>query len=129
MVLALTILIFVTLVVVIFSFGAAVVTPNSTLGARLRSLGFERQTQPQKPAIKERLEQVFTPLSKALPLSPEETSKTRMWLMQAGYRDPKHITLYFALRVIGVIVGIGIVLALGIGLDSPWFLVGIPGLG
>lgn len=129
MVLALTLLIFVTLVVVVFSFGAAVVTPNSTLGARLRSLGFERQTQPQKPAVKERLEQVFTPLSKALPLSPEETSKTRMWLMQAGYRDPKHITLYFALRVIGVITGIGIVLALGIGLDSPWFLVGIPGLG
>jgi len=129
MVLALTILIFVTLVVVIFSFGAAVITPNSTIGARLRSLGFERQTQPEKPAVKERLEQVFAPLSKALPTSPEEASKTRVWLMQAGYRDPKHVTIYLALRVLGVIVGVGTVLALGIGLDSPWFMVGIPGLG
>jgi tight adherence protein C len=129
MILALTILIFLTVAVVIFAFGAAVVTPTSTIGARLRSLGFERPTAPERPAVKERLEQVFTPLSKALPLSPEETSKTRTWLMQAGYRDPKHVTLYFALRVIGVIVGVGTVLALGIGLDSPWFLVGIPGLG
>ncbi len=129
MVLALTILIFLTVAVVIFAFGAAVVTPSSALGARLRSLGFERPTEPEKPAVKERLEQVFTPLCKALPLSPEEASKTRTWLMQAGYRDPKHVTLYFALRVIGVIVGVGTVLALGIGLDSPWFLVGIPGLG
>ena len=129
MVLALTILIFVTVAVVIFSFGAAVVTPTSALGARLRSLGFERQAQPEKPAVKERLEQVFTPLSRALPLSPEEASKTRMWLMQAGYRDPKHVTIYFALRVLGVIVGFATVLALGIGFDSPLFLVGIPGLG
>jgi tight adherence protein C len=129
MVLALTILIFVTVAVVIFSFGAAVVTPNSAIGARLRSLGFEREAPPHKPPVKERLEQVLTPFSKALPLSPAEASRTRVWLMQAGYRDPKHVTIYFATRVLGVLLGIGIVLAFGFGLDSPWFLVGIPGLG
>jgi tight adherence protein C len=129
MVLALTILIFLTVAVVVFSFGAAVVTPNSAIGARLRSLGFDRQTAPPKTAVKERFQQVLGPLSRALPLSPAEASKTRMWLMQAGYRDPKHVTIYFALRVLGVIVGIAVVLALGIGLNSPWFLVGIPGLG
>ena len=50
MILALTILIFLTVAVVIFSFGAAVVTPNSAIGARLRSLGFERDTPVTKPA-------------------------------------------------------------------------------
>ena len=129
MVLALTILIFLTVAVVIFSFGAAVVTPNSAIGARLRSLGFERDAPPPKAAVKERLQDVIGPLSRALPLSPAEASKTRMLLMQAGYRDPKHVTIYFALRVLGVLLGIGIVVAFGIGLNSPWFLVGIPGLG
>jgi hypothetical protein len=47
MVLALTILIFLTVAVVVFSFGAAVVTPNSAIGARLRSLGFDRHRRPQ----------------------------------------------------------------------------------
>jgi tight adherence protein C len=131
MILALTILIFLTVAVVIFSFGAAVVTPNSAIGARLRSLGFERDTPVTKPAtaVKERLQDVLGPLSRALPLSPAEASKTRTWLMQAGFRDPKHVTIYFALRVLGVIIGISLVGALGIGLNSPWFLVGIPGLG
>jgi tight adherence protein C len=129
MVLALTIVIFLTVAVVIFSFGAAVVTPNSAIGARLRSLGFDRAAPPPRAAVKDRLQDVLRPLSKALPLSPEEASKTRIWLMQAGYRDPKHVTIYFALRILGVIVGISVVVALGIGLNSPWFLVGIPGLG
>ena len=131
MILALTILIFLTVAVVIFSFGAAVVTPNSAIGARLRSLGFERDTPAPKPAtaVKERLQDAIGPLSRALPLSPAEASKTRTWLMQAGFRDPKHVTIYFALRVLGVIIGISLVGALGIGLNSPWFLIGIPGLG
>jgi tight adherence protein C len=130
MLLALSILVFLTVAVVVFSFVAAVATPASALGARLRSLGWQQQgTQPQKPAIKERLEQALDPLSKALPLSPTDVSKTRVMLMQAGYREPRHMTVYFGTRVLGGLLGLATVLALGIGLSSPWFLVGIPGIG
>ncbi len=129
MLLALSILVFLTVVVVVFSFAAAVATPASALGARLRSLGWQQQAQPHKPAIKERLEQALDPLSKALPLSPTDVSKTRVMLMQAGYREPRHMTVYFGTRVLGALSGLAIVLGLGIGLSSPWFLVGIPGVG
>ncbi len=49
--LMLTIVVFLTVVVVVFSLGAAVVTPSSVLGARLRALGGQQQQQVQeKPA-------------------------------------------------------------------------------
>lgn len=128
MVVVLTIVVFVTVVVVVFSFGAAVASPTSVLGARLRSLDWQRQT-PEKPAIKQRIEQVLDPISKAIPMSPSEASRTRVWLMQAGYRETRHLTAYFAIRVICGVVGLAIVLASGIGLDSPWFLFGIPAFG
>ena len=82
------IIIFVTVVAAVFAFGAAVVTPGSVLGARLRALGgLQTRRVENKPAIRERLEQALDPLSKAIPLSPSDVSRTRRWLMQAGYRD------------------------------------------
>jgi len=56
--LILAIIVFVTVVLVVFSFGAAAVTPTSMLGARLRALGGQ-QTQhlQEKPALRERFEQ------------------------------------------------------------------------
>lgn len=128
MVVVLTIVVFVTVAVVVFSFGAAVASPTSVLGARLRSLDWQRQT-PEKPAIKQRIEQVLDPISKAIPMSPSEASRTRVWLMQAGYRETRHLTAYFAIRVICAVAGLAIVLASGVGLDSPWFLFGIPAFG
>ncbi len=46
--LILTIVVFVTIVMVVFFFGAAVVTPSSVLGARLRALGGQQQTSEAK---------------------------------------------------------------------------------
>jgi hypothetical protein len=48
----LAIVVFVTVVLVVFAFGAAVVTPSSVLGARLRALGGQITQAPEKPAIK-----------------------------------------------------------------------------
>lgn len=129
MVLALTILVFFTVTVVVFSFAAALLSPASVLGARLRALGDQRRAEPQKPAMRERLEQALSPLSKAVPMSTEEVSKTRSWLMQAGYRQSQHQTLYYGLRVLCGLLGLGIVVVSGIGLNSPLMLVGIPALG
>jgi tight adherence protein C len=126
--LALTILVFVTVAAIVFSFGAAVVMPTSVLGARLRSLGTRPQSHMQKAPIKERIEQALSPLSKAIPLSPAEANKSRAWLMQAGYREARHETVYFGMRVFCAITGL-LLVVLSTGFDSPYLLIGIPALG
>ena len=127
--LILTIVVFVTVVLVIFSFGAAVVTPSSMLGARLRALGGQQQQAIQeKPALKDRLEQALDPLSKAIPLSPADVSRTRAWLIQAGYRDAADVNYYLGARLLLAVVGFAGV-ALFAGFDNPMLLVGIPALG
>jgi tight adherence protein C len=127
--LALTIIVFLTVALVVFSFGAALASPTSTLGARLRSLAFQPQARPHKPAMKERIEHAIQPLSKAIPMSPADATKSRTWLMQAGFREERHQTAYVGVRVLFAIIGLAIVLASGVGLNSPPLLIGIPALG
>jgi tight adherence protein C len=130
MALILAVLIFVTIALAVFAFGAAAYAPSSILGARLRSLAFQRpQAQPQeKPAIRQRLEQALDPLSKALPLSSNDTNRTRAWLIQAGYREPRHLTLYLGARVLMALLGGGGAVVFS-GFDSPLLLVGVAALG
>jgi tight adherence protein C len=128
MALALTIVVFLTVVLVIFSFGAAAYAPSSVLGARLRALGWQRAKPQEKPALKERLEQALDPFSKALPLSPSEVSRTRKWLIQAGYRDARHLTVYVGSRLVCALIGVALVVVIS-GVNSPLLLVGVGGLG
>jgi tight adherence protein C len=128
MALALTIIIFLTIAAVVFSFGAAVYAPSSLLGARLRALGWERAEPVEKPALKERLEQALDPLSKAIPLSPSDVSRTRRWLIQAGYREPRHMTIYVGSRLACAFVALVGVLATS-GLNSPLLLVSVTAFG
>jgi tight adherence protein C len=128
MTLVLVILIFVTVALTIFSFGAAAYAPSSVLGSRLRALGTQRAARPEKPPMRERLEQALDPLSKALPMSPGEVSRTRAWLIQAGYRDPRHLTVYIGSRVLTALVGFAVVVAAS-GFTSLTLLVGVPALG
>jgi len=79
MALALAIVLFLTIVLVVFSFGAAAYAPSSVLGSRLRALGWQRTERKERPAFKERLEQALDPLSKALPLTPSDVSRI-MWM-------------------------------------------------
>jgi tight adherence protein C len=124
------IIVFLTVVAVIFLFGAAVSTPLSVLGERLRSLGGDNTKRTEeKPQMRERLQQALDPLSRALPLSADSASSTRLMLMQAGYRDAKSITFYTGLRVFGALLGFGICLLSGIGISSPLLLLGGPLLG
>jgi tight adherence protein C len=125
--LILTGVVFLTVVAVIFSLGAAVLTPGSTLGARLRALGAQQRPTEPRPAFRERLEQAFDPLSKAIPLSPSDVSRTRSWLIQAGYRDASHATYYFAARIL-LAAFAPAVLFLG-GINDPLLLLGVAGLG
>jgi tight adherence protein C len=127
--LILAIVVFVTVVLAVFSFAAAAVAPSSVLGARLRALGGQQSPQAEdKPALRERLEQALAPLSRAIPLSPADVSRTRGWLIQAGYRDARHATYYFGSRVALACLGLAGVVMFS-GFSSPFMLAGVTGLG
>src|SRR3984957_1948564 len=126
--LGLAIIVFVTIVLAVLAFGAAAVSPSSVLGARLRALGSHQQAVEERPAMKERVERALDPLTRAIPLSPSDVSRTRVWLIQAGLRDARHVSYYFAARVLlglGGFVG-GVVFA---GFNNLFLLAGISGLG
>jgi tight adherence protein C len=128
MALALTIVVFLTIALVVFSFGAAAYAPSSILGSRLRALGWQRTKAPEKPALKERLEQALDPFSKAIPLSPSEVSRTRGWLIQAGYRESRHLTVYVGSRLATALLGIAVVIAAS-GFNSSLLMVSVGALG
>ena len=124
MALLLAIVLFLTVALAVFSFGAAAYAPSSVLGSRLRALGWQKAQPQEKPAFKERLEQALDPLSRALPLSPSEVSRTRAWLIQAGYRDPRHLTMYVGSRVLLALIGLIAVIA-ATGFDSVILMVSV----
>src|SRR6266481_5111838 len=103
--LILSIVVFLTIVIIVFAFGAATVAPSSVLRSRPRDIGWQRPKTQAKPAMRERIQQALDPLSRALPVSPTDVSKTRMWLIQAGYRDAQHIRFYLGLRVLFAALG------------------------
>jgi tight adherence protein C len=122
------VVIFFTVAVIVFAFGAAAVTPSSVLGSRLREIGWQRPAAQAKPAIRERMQQALDPLSRALPLSPSNVSKTRAILIQAGYRSPQHVTIYRGLRVLFGVIGF-LSVFLFTGFNSPLLLLGVTAFG
>lgn len=124
MALLLAIVLFLTVALAVFSFGAAAYAPSSVLGSRLRALGWQKAEPQEKPAFKERLEQALDPLSRALPLSPSEVSRTRAWLIQAGYRDARHLTMYVGSRVLLALIGLIAAIA-ATGFDSVILMVSV----
>lgn len=127
--LLLVVVVFVTVVGAVFAFGAAVVSPGSVLGARLRALGGQPAERAEnKPAMRERIEQALDPLSKAIPLSPTDVSRTRRWLIQAGYRDAMDANYYFGSRILMAGAGLFAGLLLG-GLDNGPLIIGLAGFG
>jgi tight adherence protein C len=117
------VIIFAAVVVAIFSFAAAAYAPSSLLSARLRSLGVERPVAPDKPSFRERIDQILDPLSKALPLSPAEVSRTRSWLIQAGLRERQHLVIYVVSRILGAVAFFALTVAV-VGFDSIYLMAG-----
>lgn len=128
MALFLSIVVFLTIALALFSFGAAAYAPSSLLGARLRALGWQRAKPKERPAVRERIEQALDPLSKAIPLSPSEVSRARKWLIQAGYRDPRHITMYTGSRLAAALFGFLLVVVAS-GFSSIPLLISVTGFG
>src|SRR5262249_11367308 len=88
-----------------------------------RSLGVERPISPEKPSFRERMDQVLDPISKALPLSPGDVSRTRSWLIQAGLRERRHLVIYVAARIIGAVAFVALAVAIT-GFESMYLLAG-----
>jgi tight adherence protein C len=126
--LALSIFVFLAIVVTVFAFGAAAVVPSSVLGSRLREIGWQRPKAQARPVIRERIQQALDPLSRALPASPSEVSKTRLWLIQAGYRNAQHVTIYRGLRVLFAVLAFLSVFIVT-GFNSPMLLLGLTAFG
>jgi tight adherence protein C len=126
--LVLAIVLFVTITLAVFGFLAAAYAPSSLLGKRLRQLGWQKARPEAKPALKERLEQALDPLSKAIPLSPGEVSRTRALLIQAGYKEPRHLSIYVGSRLFAALAALGLVLAVSKG-SSPLLIVGMSAFG
>ncbi len=126
--LALTIIVFLTIAVAVFAFGAAAVSPSSVLGSRLREIGWQRPKTEERQALRERFQQALDPLSKALPVSPTNVSETRSWLIQAGYRDSRHLSFYLGLRVLFAFLGF-LTVVFAFGFDSPALVLGITAFG
>src|SRR5947209_12739734 len=99
------------------------------LGARLRALGGQQQQATEnKTPIRERIEQALDPISKAIPLSAADLSRTRAWLIQAGFRDAIDVNYYFGARLLMAAIGFALVALLS-GFDNVFLLAGVTGLG
>ncbi|HXE30376.1 MAG TPA: hypothetical protein VN515_01100, partial [Terriglobales bacterium] len=92
---------FLAVAATLFAVGAAWAAPTSGSGARLRQmLGIEKE----RSSLSEKIQGALEPAAKLLPPSAKEATQTRRWLIQAGYREPKHARFFFGLRAISVMV-------------------------
>lgn len=87
---------FLALCVATFTFGLALVSSSSVLRTRLQGL-IVHAVRPQKPPVGIRIANALAPVSKVVPKSPDEISDARLTLMQGGFREDWHATVYFSL--------------------------------
>jgi len=129
MYIVLVIVLFLTLTTAIFAFGAAMLAPSSVLGTRLRRLVGAPVEAPPTTSIQDRLERALDPISKAVPKSPTEVSETRALLMKAGYREARHLTIYFGLRGFLAVAALVLVIVTGWGQSNLTLFLALPALG
>jgi tight adherence protein C len=120
------IFVFVAVAVAVFALASAAYTPSSMLGERLKSLGVQPDQPRQKSNFRERMENVLDPLGRALQLSPGDRS--RIWLIQAGFRERQHLVIYQGSRVVGAAALFLLALAVT-GFQSVALLAGFAALG
>jgi tight adherence protein C len=121
-----TIFVFVAVAVAVFALASAAYTPSSILGERLKSLGVEPDQPRRKSNFRERMEHVLDPLGRALQLSAGDRS--RIWLIQAGFRERQHLVIYQGSRIVGAAALFLLALAVT-GFQSVALLAGAAALG
>lgn len=123
---AIAIFVFVAVAVGVFALASAVYAPSSVLGERLKSLGVDQVVVKKSTTLRERIDHVLDPLGRALQLSPGDRS--RIWLIQAGFRERRHVVMYQASRIFGAVALFLFALALT-GFQSVALLAGAAALG
>lgn len=119
----LLVLLFLTTAAAMFCLLWATMSPSSNIGTRLRTLGRGGDREVRKTTRMERLqEKVLEPLSKAVPRSPDEVGRTRQLLMSAGYREPRHLAIYYGMRVFLAILFPFLGALSTLGLREPYML-------
>ncbi|TAN24291.1 MAG: type II secretion system F family protein [Acidobacteria bacterium] len=122
-----TLTIFAGVALVMFGLGAAWMARGNASDRLREMLGDEPA---EKPKMAERmrvtLEKAMNPAARLLPPSAKEASKTRRWLIQAGYREPRHARFYFGLRALCVLAALAAVFAFDLESRSPLMLVAAP---
>jgi tight adherence protein C len=126
---AFVIALFVVLAAAVFTLACAALAPASVLGYRLQWLLGRRLEMRQRPDIKERFEDILDPLSKIAPKSPDDVSQVRSQLIQAGYRQDRHVQLYYGIRVLLALLALLMAAATGLLLRSPILGIGAAALG
>lgn len=126
--LPLLIALFLITVIGLFSLGLAAWPASSLLGTRIHALLGRPQVKRKKPDVEGRLEQVLEPISKAVPKSPEEISRLRLQLTQAGYREPFHVPMYFGIRGVMLVAGVAAMAASGVLFRTPAWAVVVVGV-
>lgn len=107
----------------VFALGAAWLMPASGVGTRLRHMLGEPVAAPApRPKLAAMVEAVLKPAAKLLPASSKDSSRTRRWLIQAGFREPQYASLYFGLRTLLALLLPGLVVILGWGERAPVLL-------
>lgn len=120
------IFVFVAVAVAVFALGSAVYAPSSVLGERLKSLNVQPEVIKKRSTFRERMDKVFDPLGRTLQLSGAD--RTRIWLIQAGFREQRHLVMYQVSRIFGAIALFLFALVLT-GFQSVALLAGAAALG
>lgn len=105
--------VFLAFTIAIFAIGAAFMAPASSVGSRLQAvLGREKPRSSRIPLPS--LENLVSPLSHVLPKSETELSDTRALLQQAGFRQSRHVTMYFGIRALSTLLFLIAALVFGV---------------
>jgi len=114
--------VFAFLVAALFAFGSAILERTDKVQQRMQWLLGRTAKTSSKTEVKKRFAhfaQMIEPLSKAIPKSPANVSRTRARLIHAGYRDERHLRVFFATRVLAVLATGLIVLFSGAAVRAP----------
>jgi tight adherence protein C len=115
---AVSVLLFFVVGVGVFALAAGAAAPRSALAARLRALLMPEEQPQEKFGLKDRMGDAVMPLGKVLPKSPTEVSRTRGWLMNAGYRESKHVSIYYGIRGLITLSAVAIAISVNLATDS-----------
>jgi tight adherence protein C len=111
-----------------FAVGAAFLAPQSAMSARLRTL-LGRAEPERKRVLFDNIEHVLEPITGLLPKSEEEVSEMRNLLRQAGYREQRQVTTFFAIRVVAVLVSLALTVVSGLAFQKPVVAIAAAALG